>query len=31
VNCKNGQGIEEVTEHILRDVLFEEPPKAVAK
>ncbi len=31
VNCKNGQGIEEVTEHIVRDVLFEEPPKAVAK
>lgn len=31
VNCKNGQGVEEVTEHILRDVLFEEPPKAVAK
>jgi urease accessory protein len=31
VNCKNGQGIEKVTEHIVRDVLFEEPPKAVAK
>jgi urease accessory protein len=31
VNCKNGQGIKEVTEHIIRDVLFESPPKAVAK
>ena len=31
VNCKNGQGVEEVIDHILRDVLFEEPPKAVAK
>lgn len=31
VNCKNGQGIKEVTEHIIRDVLFELPPKAVAK
>ena len=30
VNCKNGQGIKEVTEHIIRDVLFESPPKAVA-
>jgi urease accessory protein len=31
VNCKNGQGTEEVTEHIIRDVLFEAPPKAVIK
>jgi urease accessory protein len=31
VNCKNGQGTEEVTEHIVRDVLFEEHPKAVVK
>src|SRR3989440_672488 len=31
VNCKNGQGTEEVTEHIVRDVLFEAPPKAVVK
>jgi urease accessory protein len=31
VNCKNGQGIKEVTEYIIRDVLFELPPKAVAK
>jgi urease accessory protein len=31
VNSKSGQGIKEVTEHIIRDVLFESPPKAVAK
>jgi urease accessory protein len=31
VNCKTGQGTEKVTEHIVRDVLFEIPPKAVAK
>jgi urease accessory protein len=31
VNSKSGQGIKEVTEHIIRDVLFELPPKAVAK
>jgi urease accessory protein len=31
VNCKNGQGTEEITEHIIRDVLFESPPKAVAE
>ena len=31
VNCKNGQGTEKVAEHIIRDVLFEAPPKAVAK
>lgn len=29
VNCKNGQGTEDVTEHIIRDVLFEAPPKVV--
>jgi urease accessory protein len=29
VNCKNGQGTEEVTEHIIRDVLFEASPNAV--
>src|ERR687889_204246 len=28
VNCKTGQGVKEVTEHIIRDVLFESPPKA---
>ena len=28
VNCKTGQGIEQVTEHIIRDILFESPPKA---
>jgi len=31
VNCKNGQGTEKVAEHIIRDVLFEAPPKTVAK
>lgn len=31
VNCKTGQGVEEVTNHIVRDVLFESQPKAVAK
>jgi urease accessory protein len=32
VNCKTGQGIEQVTEHIIRDILFESPPKTtVAK
>jgi len=31
VNCKDGQGTEEVTEHIIRDVLFEAPPKVVKR
>jgi urease accessory protein len=31
VNSKIGQGVKEVTEHIIRDVLFESPPKAIAK
>jgi urease accessory protein len=31
VDCKNGQGTEKVAEYIIRDVLFEAPPKAVAK
>jgi urease accessory protein len=31
VNCKTGQGIEQVTEHIIRDILFEATPKTVAK
>jgi urease accessory protein len=31
VNCKTGQGIEQVAEHIIRDILFESPPKTVAK
>src|SRR6476660_9945172 len=29
VNCITGQGVKEVTEHIIRDVLFEAPPNAV--
>lgn len=31
VNCKTGQGIAQVTEHIIRDILFESPPKTIAK
>jgi urease accessory protein len=31
VNSKTGQGIEQVTEHIIRDILFEAAPKTVAK
>jgi urease accessory protein len=31
VNSKTGQGVKEVTDHIIRDVLFESPPKAIAK
>jgi urease accessory protein len=31
VNCKNGQGTDDVTEHIIRDVLFEAPPKVVKR
>jgi len=31
VNCKSGQGIEDVTEHIIRDVLFESPPKIASR
>ncbi len=31
VNSKTGQGIAKVTEHIIRDILFESPPKTVAK
>ena len=31
VNSKTGQGIAQVTEHVIRDILFESPPKTVAK
>lgn len=31
VNCRKGEGIDKVVEYITRDVLFESPPKAVAK
>ncbi|HKF27000.1 MAG TPA: urease accessory protein UreG [Nitrososphaera sp.] len=31
VNCKTGQGIEQATEHIVRDILFEAAPKTLAK
>src|SRR5690242_905393 len=30
VNCKSGQGIQQVADHIIKDVLFELPPKAAA-
>jgi urease accessory protein len=30
VNCRTGQGVKEVIEHLVRDVLFESAPKAVA-
>jgi urease accessory protein len=29
VNCKTGQGVKEVAEHIIKDVLFEVPPKTI--
>ena len=31
VNCKTGFGIDKVAEHIIRDVLFDEPPKERAE
>lgn len=31
VNCKTGEGISKVAEHLIRDVLFESPPKAIAR
>jgi len=31
VNCKTGQCIEQATEHIIRDILFEAAPKTLAK
>lgn len=31
VNCKTGQGVASVADHIIRDVLFELPPKARGK
>ena len=27
VNCKTDQGVEQVAQHIIHDVLFDEPPK----
>jgi urease accessory protein len=27
VNCKSGEGTKEVAEHIVKDVLFDLPPK----
>jgi urease accessory protein len=31
VNCKTAKGVKEVTDYIIRDVLFESTPKAVVK
>ena len=31
VNCKIGEGADKVAEHIIKDVLFESPPKAIAR
>jgi len=31
VNSRTGQGVNEVAENIIRDVLFEETPKALVK
>jgi urease accessory protein len=31
VNCKTGQGCDKVADHIIKDVLFESTPKAIAK
>ncbi len=31
VNCKTGEGVEKVSDHLVRDVLFESPPKAIAR
>jgi urease accessory protein len=31
VNCKTGQGVVQVADHIIRDILFESTPKTVAK
>jgi urease accessory protein len=31
VNCKTGEGVQKVSEHLIRDVLFESPPKAIAR
>ncbi|MCS6767707.1 MAG: urease accessory protein UreG [Candidatus Nitrosocaldus sp.] len=31
VNCKTGEGIDKVVEHVIRDVLFEAPPKPISR
>jgi urease accessory protein len=31
VNCRTGEGILKVTDQIVRDVLFESSPKAIAR
>ena len=30
VNCKTNQGIDKVTDHIIHDVFFDQPPKTIA-
>jgi urease accessory protein len=31
INCKTGQGVEQVVDYLVKDVLFESPPKTVAR
>ena len=31
INCKSGEGIDKVVEHIVRDVLFEAQPKPISR
>ncbi len=31
VNCKTGEGIDKVVEHVVRGVLFEAPPKSISR
>jgi len=31
INCKTGRGVEEVVDHLIKDILFESPPKSVAE
>ena len=31
VNSKTGEGVQKVSEHLIKDVLFESPPKAIAR
>jgi len=31
INCRTGQGVEKVVDHLVRDILFESPPKTVAR
>jgi urease accessory protein len=31
INCKTGLGVEKVVDHLVKDILFESPPKTVAR